>query len=259
MKPCFMLMPFQDNDAEDIYRLCTKPTIFKLGLDIRRSDELFTTNPILEDILESINESLVVIADVSGLNPNVLYELGISHTIKKEQTIIITHENYNKLPFDIKPFRSIKYKNTVPGGEKYKKELEETVKYILRDYKTIYKDEFELLIKTLVHADIKYIFYFLIALKNIIKKPLNINYKKFHIEGCFSENPKYRDDYTNESLTTKTISLILEPTGNPIILSFINLNYLKIIGNLLYLTEKGKSFSEFLQERGFTCTKFEYK
>jgi len=259
MKPCFMLMPFQDNDAEDIYRLCTKPTIFKLGLDIRRSDELFTTNPILEDILESINEFLVVIADVSGLNPNVLYELGISHTIKKEQTIIITHENYNKLPFDIKPFRSIKYKNTVPGGEKYKKELEETVKYILRDYKTIYKDEFELLIKTLAHTNKKHIFYFLIALKNIIKKPLNINYKKYHIEGCFSENPKYRDSYTNESTTKKTISLILEPTGDPIILSFITLDYLKMIGNFLYLTEKGKSFSEFLQERGFTCTRFKYE
>ena len=259
MKPCFMLMPFQDNDAEAIYRLCTKPTFFKLGLDIRRSDELFTTNPILEDILESINESSIVVADVSGLNPNVLYELGISHTIKKEQTIIITHENYNKLPFDIKPFRSIKYKNTVPGGEKYKKELEETVKYILRDYKTIYKDEFELLIETLAHTNKKYIFYFLIALKNIIKKPLNINYKKYHIEGCFSENPKYRDSYTNESATTKTISLISEPTGDSIILSFINLDYLKIIGNFLYLTEKGKSFSEFLQERGFTCTRFKYE
>ena len=259
MKPCFMLMPFKDNDAEAIYRLCTKPIIFKLGLDIRRSDELFTTNPILEDILGSINESSIVIADVSGLNPNVLYELGISHTIKKEQTIIITHENYNKLPFDIKPFRSIKYKNTVPGGEKYKKDLEETVKYILRDYKTIYKDEFELLIKTLVPTNKKFIFYFLIALKNIIKKPLNTKYKNYYIEGSFSaENPEYRYSYENKSTTTKTAS-ILDPLVDPIILSFINLNYLKTIGNFLYLTEKGKSFSEFLQERGFTCTKFEYE
>ena len=259
MKPCFMLMPFQNNDAEDIYRLCTKPTISKLGLDIRRSDELFTTNPILEDILESINEASIVIADVSGLNPNVLYELGVSHTIKKEQTIVITNENYDKLPFDIKLFRIIKYKNTIPGGVKYKKELEETVKYILRDYKAIYKDEFELLIKTLVHTNKKFIFYFLIALKNIIKKPLNINYKKYNIEGCFSEKQKYRDSYTSESATTKTTSLILEPSGDSIILSFVNLDYLKIIGNSLYLTEKGKSFSEFLQERGFICTQFKYE
>ena len=52
----FMVMPFNDSLAENIYRYYTKPVCKKINLALRRSDELFTNNPIIEDIIKEIKQ-----------------------------------------------------------------------------------------------------------------------------------------------------------------------------------------------------------
>jgi hypothetical protein len=60
-------------------------------------------------MLKGIFESPVVIADVSNANPNVLYELGISHTTARK-TITLVREDYSGcLPFDLAPYRVLIY------------------------------------------------------------------------------------------------------------------------------------------------------
>ena len=61
----------------------------------------------MEDIWELINKSRIIVADVTGKNANVFYELGISHTIGKDY--IVLTQNELDVPFDLKHRRYFKY------------------------------------------------------------------------------------------------------------------------------------------------------
>jgi hypothetical protein len=70
---CFYLCPLSE-PFNTIYRDHVVPTIQNLGLTVKRADEVFGTEPIIEDIWEGICESEIILADVTGRNPNVMYE-----------------------------------------------------------------------------------------------------------------------------------------------------------------------------------------
>ena len=63
---------------------------------------------ILADIIRPLHEADIVLADLTGLNPNVMYELGVAHSFNKK-TIIITQDDLSNLPFDLKQYRTKKY------------------------------------------------------------------------------------------------------------------------------------------------------
>ena len=63
---------------------------------------------ILADIIMPIYNADVILADLSGLNPNVMYELGIAHSLNKK-TIVITRDDLETLPFDLKQYRAKDY------------------------------------------------------------------------------------------------------------------------------------------------------
>lgn len=94
-------MPFQEEFLE-VYEM----------LKIKLHDRFEFTNAgdegnqqnILQDIIQPIYEADMIIADLTGLNPNVMYELGLAHSFNKK-TIIITKDDIAKLPFDLKQYR----------------------------------------------------------------------------------------------------------------------------------------------------------
>ncbi len=130
----FVLMPFND-DLNQIYEGFIKPSIELKNLVARRADNIASNNVIIHDIWRSICESQFIIADLTGRNANVMYELGIAHTVGKE-TILIHQEkssrNSVKFPFDIAHFWIINYKNTAPGGKKLRTSLDETIDAVLQ-------------------------------------------------------------------------------------------------------------------------------
>ena len=79
----FMVMPFSDDIAEKVYRLSTRPVVEAFGFRVLRADEIFSTNPVFNDIVAAIEQAAIVIVDISGRNPNCFYELGIAHTLKR--------------------------------------------------------------------------------------------------------------------------------------------------------------------------------
>jgi len=83
---CFVLMPFK-SDFKNIYKSINMVAT-TCGLDCLRADEISKSSQIMRDIWEKINESRFVIADLSGCNPNVFYELGLAHGIHKTVIII---------------------------------------------------------------------------------------------------------------------------------------------------------------------------
>lgn len=104
---CFSLLPFSD-DFFEVYESAIAPAAKEVGLRALHAGEIFDNREIVEDIWDSICAARIIVADVTGRNPNVFYELGICHTLGKE-CIIITQEKED-VPFDIRHRRFIEYK-----------------------------------------------------------------------------------------------------------------------------------------------------
>jgi hypothetical protein len=78
----FMVMPFGDEIALSAYRHSTRPIVESFGFRIQRADEIFSANPIFDDIVTAIEQSSIVVIDISNRNANCCYELGVAHTLK---------------------------------------------------------------------------------------------------------------------------------------------------------------------------------
>lgn len=82
-----------------------------LGIKARRADDIARQDFIMSNILDGIAKSEIVIVDITGNNPNVFYELGIAHTLRTRQAIIIItqDEDVSKSPFDIRHWSILQY------------------------------------------------------------------------------------------------------------------------------------------------------
>lgn len=111
---CFVLMPFRA-PFNRLYKEKIKPTVEACGFKCLRADDLFSPTPILEDIWIHICKSKVIIADVTGRNPNVFYEMGIAHTVGRP-VVIITQDKAD-IPFDVAQFRYFLYSDDANGWD----------------------------------------------------------------------------------------------------------------------------------------------
>jgi hypothetical protein len=121
----FVVMQFS-KEYNELYEDVIKPITEKAGYECIRADEFYTSTPILKDIIESIQNSAVIIAEITPDNPNVFYEIGYSHAISKP-TILLCDTKREKLPFDLSSFRTLFYENTIAGKKKVESNL---VKYL---------------------------------------------------------------------------------------------------------------------------------
>jgi uncharacterized protein YutE (UPF0331/DUF86 family) len=103
---CFVIMPFMP-EFDAVYRSLIKPVAEQFGLTVLRADEIYAPGSITEQIRAAIQQARLCIADVSDRNPNVLYEVGIAHTLGKP-TVLITRQ-INDVPFDLRSIRLIVY------------------------------------------------------------------------------------------------------------------------------------------------------
>ena len=102
----FVLMPF-DADFDDVYSDLIAMPLAKAGFEVRRADSLLNQRNILADVVTGIADADLIVADVTGLNPNVMYELGLAHGLGK-RTVMIT-QTLELLPFDLQPYRANEY------------------------------------------------------------------------------------------------------------------------------------------------------
>jgi hypothetical protein len=108
---CFTIMPFGewfDDYYEDLY--C--PAICAAGLEPKRADDLYRPSTIINDIWAYTQTAKLILADLTGKNPNVFYELGLAHALAKP-AILIT-ESINDVPFDLRSLRVIVYDKNQP-------------------------------------------------------------------------------------------------------------------------------------------------
>ena len=91
LNTCFVIMPFSPT-FQTQYEKVIKPAIEKVKLTAVRADDLYSKPHIMADIWKSIKSARVVLAGLSGKNPNVLYELGLAYLSGKWRVCM----NYNK-------------------------------------------------------------------------------------------------------------------------------------------------------------------
>ncbi|HWA26265.1 MAG TPA: hypothetical protein VG734_11420 [Lacunisphaera sp.] len=124
---CFVMMPFGPW-FDQYYREVYSPAIKDAGLEPVRADELFSTGTVIEQIWEQIGKAKVLLADLTGKNANVFYELGLAHA--KRKPVVFTSGKLEDVPFDLRHLRVIIYDIQDPfWGEKLKINLSTYLKH----------------------------------------------------------------------------------------------------------------------------------
>jgi len=108
---CFVVMPF--NTLFKIqYEKVIRPAVEAAGLKCVRGDEIFSKPRIVDDIWRSLRQARIVVAELTGRNPNVLYEVGLAHAVGKP--VLILTRNEEDVPFDLKALRYLYYDTNDP-------------------------------------------------------------------------------------------------------------------------------------------------
>lgn len=126
-KLCFVLMPF-DYRFNLIYEDKIKKIVEddEFELNCKRADEIFGTRPIIEDIWEYIRKARILVAELTGKNPNVFYELGLAHAMNKD--VILITQDIGDVPFDLRHYRCIVYEDSMAGAQVFEENLKNTLK-----------------------------------------------------------------------------------------------------------------------------------
>jgi len=105
----FVLMPF-DSEFDDIYKFGIKGASEDIGAYAERLDEQIFIEGMLDRIFNQISKADVIVADMTGRNPNVFYEVGYAHALDK--IVLLVTQNPDDVPFDLKHRQ-----HTVYGGK----------------------------------------------------------------------------------------------------------------------------------------------
>jgi DNA-binding NarL/FixJ family response regulator len=125
-KKCFVCMPF-GGEFDELYQQDIRPALSELHLACERADEIQHNQNILLMIREHIAAARLVIAVMTGRNPNVYYEVGYAHGIGKE--VVLLTQKVEDIPTDLKGYNHLVY-----GSEKItlKSELQRRIEALFR-------------------------------------------------------------------------------------------------------------------------------
>jgi hypothetical protein len=131
---CFVVTPIgADESAERRYADgitdgVLKPVLEEFNLVPLVAHRIAKAGSINSQVINNLYTSKLVIANLTGLNPNVMYEVGIRYTMRKPMILIC--EKGTRLPFDIIEERTIFYANDIAGSE----ELKDRLRGMLTDF-----------------------------------------------------------------------------------------------------------------------------
>ena len=132
-KLCFVLMPFGKRHLDRAFQTVVVPVAAELGVDATRADH--GPEEIMEGIWSRMLDARVVIADVTGENPNVMYELGIAHAVGKP-LLLLSAGRGDDVTFDLRRYRHIFYTTSPKGLECLRVEMRRELKVLLDQHPT---------------------------------------------------------------------------------------------------------------------------
>ena len=128
---CFVLMPMEDEFVQ-LYEEVIKPTVMGLGLMCYYARELFGARPVMQDVWDYCAKARVVIAELTGQNPNVYYEAGYAHAFDAEKVVFIT-QSMEEVTFDIRHFRCIVYSTLPRDLRDFRRQLTKNIEAVLAE------------------------------------------------------------------------------------------------------------------------------
>jgi hypothetical protein len=128
----FVMMPFAD-PIGGYYKSIYESAIGKSGLrPVRADDDIFATGKIIDQVWSGITAAKVLVAELTGRNPNVFYELGLAHALNKP--VVLVSSNQADVPFDLQHIRVIYYDVRDPfWGEKLIAKVSENIVSALKN------------------------------------------------------------------------------------------------------------------------------
>jgi len=136
-KTCFVISPIGESGSEarrqidGLIESVIDPLGVELGLKVEIAHKIDETGSISKQIITRLISADLVIADLTNLNANVMYELAIRHCACKPSVSIA--EFNTPLPFDISDQRTIFYRNDIAGVGELKDQLSVLVKKSLAE------------------------------------------------------------------------------------------------------------------------------
>ncbi len=124
----FVIMPFSEEFRAGFADVIA-PAVERAGLDCVRADQE-PQGYVHQQMFERIFDAPVVIADISGTNPNVFYELGVAHRAGRKTVTVAREDFMDRVPFDIAQYRILVYpKPPATGADEasYRSRVEEAV------------------------------------------------------------------------------------------------------------------------------------
>lgn len=132
MKTCFVVSPIRETDSEirsnadKLFKYIISPVCESCGFEPVRVDQINDSDSITQTIIDKLLSSELVIADISGHNPNVFFEMGYRKCTDKP--IIHLKKKGETIPFDVNTVRTFEYDLTdLDNVEETKKRLEQTI------------------------------------------------------------------------------------------------------------------------------------
>lgn len=110
MDECYVIMPFRESYSE-LYASAIQPAVEEyFGAEsCQRADRDKHLGIITDKIVHGIMNARMVVAVITGGNPNVMYELGLAHSLRKPTIMLIARDDGAKIPFDIGAQEAIFY------------------------------------------------------------------------------------------------------------------------------------------------------
>ncbi len=108
---CYIVMPYGKKygiDFDAVFSTLIKPACDRLNFECRRCDKVLKSGPIHKEMIKDLINDEIVIVDLSTLNPNVFYELGIRHATNRSTTILIAASD-TEIPFNLLGHRVLLY------------------------------------------------------------------------------------------------------------------------------------------------------
>ena len=113
MKKCFVVTPIGNEGteirrrADQVFKYIISPVCEEMEFEPIRVDMVNQADSITQTILDNLNSAELVIADMSGHNPNAFYEMGYRAAVGKP--MIHLKEKSEKIPFDVAGIRAFEY------------------------------------------------------------------------------------------------------------------------------------------------------
>lgn len=154
---CFIISPLGPDDsdirrkADGLITAVIKPVLSEMGFTVIAPHEIDKPGSITKQVIEHLLNDELVIANLTGLNPNVMYELAVRHA--KRLPVITLIERNEVLPFDILTERTLFYDDDMAGVESLKSKLGNVINEALGDLEPdnpIYRAVTDLVIREIV-------------------------------------------------------------------------------------------------------------